>query len=83
MPLWRTYGTLLPGSKRLTPRAVALVRGLQDAGIRVTLATGKGWNLTRRYAEELGLDTPVVALEGALVRTRGESLVIANGWFDV
>ncbi|MEW6754774.1 MAG: HAD hydrolase family protein [Candidatus Latescibacterota bacterium] len=39
-------GTLLPASKRLTDRARRVVADLGDAGIAVSLATGKGWNLT-------------------------------------
>lgn len=61
-------GTLLPASKILTDRAVGVIRDVRAAGIEVTLATGKGWNHTRRYAEELGLTAPLVALEGSLVK---------------
>jgi Cof subfamily protein (haloacid dehalogenase superfamily) len=60
-------GTLLPSSKVLTDRAVGVLADVRAAGIDVTLATGKGWNHTRRYAEELGLTAPLVALEGAYV----------------
>jgi Cof subfamily protein (haloacid dehalogenase superfamily) len=60
-------GTLLPSSKILTDRAVGVLADVRAAGIDVTLATGKGWNHTRRYAEELGLTAPLVALEGAYV----------------
>lgn len=62
-------GTLLPSSKVLTGRAVGVIRDLRAAGIEVTIATGKGWNHTRRYADELGLTAPLVALEGAYVAT--------------
>ncbi|MCE9635231.1 MAG: HAD-IIB family hydrolase [Planctomycetes bacterium] len=67
-------GTLLPGSKVLTPRARDVVRGLGDAGIAVTLATGRGWTHTSRYANELGLTGPLVTFEGALVAARCEIL---------
>ncbi len=65
-------GTLLPTSKRLSQRAVRVVRDLQRADVQVTLATGKGWTLTERYARELGIEAPLVALEGALVARPGE-----------
>ena len=65
-------GTLLPASKKLTDRTIGVVRDVRSAGIEVTLATGKGWNHTRRYADELGLTAPVVALEGALVAEPGD-----------
>lgn len=60
-------GTLLPASKRLTDRALGVVRDLGAAGIHVALATGKAWALTERYARELELHSAHVALEGALV----------------
>jgi hydroxymethylpyrimidine pyrophosphatase-like HAD family hydrolase len=64
-------GTLLPSTKVLTPRARRVVGELRDSGRHVTLATGKGWSLTERYAQELGIDEPCVALEGALVSRPG------------
>jgi hydroxymethylpyrimidine pyrophosphatase-like HAD family hydrolase len=64
-------GTLLPSSKVLTGRAKSVVRDVRAAGIEVTLATGKGWNHTRRYAEELGIEVHVVALEGGYVSQAG------------
>ena len=60
-------GTLLPSSKRLTPETKRVVAQVREAGIHVTLVTGKGWTLTSGYARALGLDVPIVALEGALV----------------
>jgi Cof subfamily protein (haloacid dehalogenase superfamily) len=60
-------GTLLPSSKVLTDRAIGVIRDVRAAGIEVTLATGKGWNHTRRYADQLSLSAPLVVLEGALV----------------
>ncbi len=68
-------GTLLPSSKVLTDRAVGVLDDVRAAGIAVTLATGKGWNHTRRYAEELGLSAPLVALEGAYVAPPRESAI--------
>lgn len=78
-------GTLLPSSKRLTDRAVGVVRDLGAAGVGVALATGKGWALTERYARELGLLSPHVALEGALVaevRAEGEARTLHSRTLD-
>ena len=63
-------GTLLPADKRVSERARGVIADLRAAGFTVTLATGKGWTLTRRYGEELGLESPLVALEGAYVARR-------------
>lgn len=66
-------GTLLPETKDLTPRAIRVIGEVRDAGIEVTLATGKGWNLTRGYARQLGLDAPIISLEGAYVAVATEA----------
>lgn len=68
-------GTLLPASKVLTGRAIGVLRDVRAAGIEVTLATGKAWSLTRRYAEELGLTAPCVALDGSFVSTAGDRAI--------
>ena len=64
-------GTLLPSTKVLSDRARRVVGELRESGRHVTLATGKGWTLTERYARELSIDAPCVALEGALVARPG------------
>jgi Cof subfamily protein (haloacid dehalogenase superfamily) len=61
-------GTLLPRSKILTERSRRAVRSARESGAEVVLATGKTFHLAARYAEELGLSGPVIALDGALVR---------------
>lgn len=61
-------GTLLPRSKRLSPRARAAVAAARGGGLRVVVATGKTWHLAARYAAELEVEGPLIALDGALVR---------------
>lgn len=73
-------GTLLPATKRLTPRTTAAVRAVCAAGVDVVLATGKTFHLTACYAEELGLEGPVIALDGALVREwPGRETLVSTG----
>ena len=64
-------GTLLPSTKVLPERARRVTAGLRERGIDVVLATGKGWTLTERYALDMGVAAPCVALEGALVALPG------------
>lgn len=72
-------GTLLPASKRLTDRARRVAGDLRDAGIVVTLATGRGWTHAERYARELGIAHPLVTFEGALVATPSSAPDDARG----
>jgi Cof subfamily protein (haloacid dehalogenase superfamily) len=64
-------GTLLPETKRLSARSIDVVGALLARGIEVTLATGKGWTHTARYADELGVTAPLITMEGALVGRAG------------
>ncbi|MEN8148625.1 MAG: HAD family hydrolase [Planctomycetota bacterium] len=68
-------GTLLPRSKEVTPRARRAVRALAAAGTEVILATGKSLHLAERYAAELALAGPVIALDGGLVRDGGAAIL--------
>ncbi len=71
-------GTLLPRSKRLSGRTRAAVRGVVESGVRVVLATGKTLGLTARYAAELGLDSPLIALDGSLVLERQAGRILRD-----
>ncbi len=61
-------GTLLNSSLRLSERNREVVRRAQDKGVKVVLATSRWFGLARRTANHLGLDTPLVCSNGALVR---------------
>src|SRR3990172_7447347 len=67
-------GTLLPESKQLTARSRAALRAMEELGTTITLATGKFLHLAGRYREELGLRTPVVALDGARLGGKGSEV---------
>ena len=68
-------GTLLPESRQLTPRSRAALRAVEELGTTITLATGKFLHLAGRYGVELGLRTPVVALDGARLGTHGGEVI--------
>ena len=62
-------GTLLgPPTWLVTDRTTAAVRAAVAAGWLVTIATGRPWLLTKPVADELGLEIPIVASNGAEIR---------------
>lgn len=61
-------GTLLTEAKGIAPRTAALIRQVTAAGIRLVLASARPHCSARRYADELGLDTPLVCYNGALLK---------------
>ncbi len=61
-------GTLVGDDLALRPRTIATVRAVVDRGVHVALVTGRMTSSALPYARELGLRTPLVGLQGALVR---------------
>ncbi len=60
-------GTLLTPQRQVTPRTLSAVRAAQEAGIIVTLATGRRYLNTAQIAETLELSIPLITYDGALV----------------
>ncbi len=61
-------GTLLNSSLRLSERNGEAVRRALDRGVKIVLATSRWFGLAKRTADHLGIDTPLVCSNGALVR---------------
>jgi len=61
--------TLLGPDHRISARNFAAVRALKEAGIAVVIASGRMHGATVRFAEELGLEGPILSYNGAMVRT--------------
>ena len=54
-------GTIIQSAKKAVQRAI-------DSGIKVTLATGRMYKPSNRFAQELGLSIPLICYQGALIR---------------
>ncbi len=63
-------GTLTDASRRLDPRAVDVVRGLEDRRIPVVLATGNVLPIALALYRFLGLSGPIVAENGGILYHR-------------
>jgi phosphoglycolate phosphatase len=63
-------GTLTDASRRLDPRALAVVRQLEDRSIPVVLATGNVLPIALALYRFLGLSGPIVAENGGIVYHR-------------
>ncbi len=60
-------GTLLNSEKKINQVDKEAVREAIDAGISVTIFTGRSRHSARRYVKELGIGVPVVFQNGALI----------------
>lgn len=68
-------GTLIGDDFALSPRVRQAVARAQDAGITVTLASGRGYPSMRGFARQLGVEAPLIAYQGAQTWTAGGALL--------
>lgn len=61
-------GTLLTSKKQLTPRSIESLRRAAGNGLAVVLCTGRMVRSAQQYWEQIGLHTPIIGYNGALVR---------------
>lgn len=61
-------GTLLTSAHVISPVTRATIRAVLDRGVRVVLVTGRSFPQARPFAEELGVTTPLILHNGALVK---------------
>lgn len=61
-------GTLVKGQHGITPRVRRAIHAARDAGIEVTIATGRMFRSARRFAEDLEVTLPIICYQGSLVR---------------
>lgn len=67
--------TLVPlHDERLTDANREAIRAARDAGVVVTLATGRFYPTAGALISQLGLDVPVIASSGADIRLHGETV---------
>ena len=59
--------TLIAPDKQLPKENIAALQAARDAGIRVVIATARGWFRTESVYRELELDTPAIVSSGARI----------------
>lgn len=62
-------GTLLNTRGEITPGNKKAIKLMNDAGVIPTIATGRMYDASQRYAMQLGLDVPIVTYNGALIKS--------------
>ena len=73
-------GTLLDSFGRIPAGNIKAINQVIDCGVRVILVTGRRLNGALWVAEALGLSSPLIAHNGAMIRSSGESRRLAE-WF--
>lgn len=60
--------TLLDSRHRISPASIKAIQQVKEQGIYVILATGRMYRAAIPYAQQLGLDLPLITYQGALVK---------------
>ena len=71
-------GTLLVSGKNISEKNIAAVRKMVEAGIIVTIATGRMYRATLPIAKSLGVDVPIITYNGALIKSVGGEILYEN-----
>ncbi len=69
--------TLLDRDSRISPRNLATVRRCTELGAKVVISSGRMHCTTLQFLDAMGLDTPVISYNGALIKheSTGEVLL--------
>ncbi|MDI7247634.1 MAG: Cof-type HAD-IIB family hydrolase [Bacillota bacterium] len=70
--------TLIGSDLKISERTRAAIRAAAEAGCVVTLASGRMFRATAPFAEDLGIDTPLITYDGALIKTARTREVISH-----
>jgi hypothetical protein len=71
-------GTLLNSALKVSERNAEAVRRALESGVKVVLATTRWYLLAKRTADRLGIDTPLVCNNGAIVKRPGDGSEILH-----
>lgn len=62
-------GTLLNEAKQVTEKTKQAFKEMAQAGVIPTIATGRMYDASCRYAEQLEMDVPIITYNGALIKS--------------
>lgn len=73
-------GTLLNKYGEIGERSIDLVRELKQMGVRFTFATGRLHNAIKEFASLLGLESPLISLDGAIIKSYPANEIIYESY---
>ncbi len=69
-------GTLLDSEGKIGEESINLVEKLKELNIKFSFATGRLHSACTEYAEQLNIDTPIISLDGSLIKGYPEDSII-------
>ena len=75
--------TLLDDAHQISPRNLAAVRRCRDLGVKVIITSGRMFRCTVPYLHTIGLETPIIAYNGAYIRDEHTGEVLLDEHLDL
>lgn len=69
-------GTLLGKGKKISKESKKVIKKVYDKGVEIVVTTGRIYNNAEYYSHILGVKSPVIAANGAIVRDKNSDKVI-------
>ena len=69
-------GTLLTDELKITPDTVAAIQKVVESGVVVTIATGRMFPSAKQFAQQLGINVPLITYQGAIIKDVNEKEVM-------
>ena len=69
-------GTLLGKGKKISEKSKEVIKKIHDKGVEIVVTTGRIYNNAAYYSHILGVESPVIAANGAIVRNKHNNEVI-------
>ena len=71
-------GTLIVSGKEPSARTIEAVKKMQDAGVIVTIASGRMHSAVVPLAKAVGVTAPLISYNGAMIKTIGGEILYSN-----
>ena len=69
-------GTLLGKSKKISKESKEVIKTIHDKGVEIVITTGRIYNNAAYYSHLLGVKSPVIAANGAIVMDKNNNKII-------
>lgn len=76
-------GTLLNENGEVLPETIRLAKELQKKGVRFTFASGRLHSAMTQFAEILGINTPMISMDGAFIKGYPNGEIISQTFIPV
>lgn len=69
-------GTLLSKAKKISEESKEVIKKVHEKGVEIVVTTGRIYNNAEYYSNLLGVKSPVIAANGAIVKSKIDSKII-------